>query len=479
VAGSKQLARVVILGTCAIFIACADEPEPRHPTHAHHSKKHKKHRTDDSDDVVITDDPPTTKRDRTDTDVAHKTDDNDKSDVEDTDVAKTKKRKHSKRHDSDESKQDETKHDETKQDEAAQDDDEPKPKHSKRHDSDEAKQDEAKPDEAKHDEAKQDEDAPKPKPRPHRTSKHKRVVAQRAANDKAPDDTAVNANEIEMGDDDGSAEPSSPDADAGNAVAAAAPAPAIVTSPLAINDRTLIVRHGALDVHGGLRTLVLTLPTATPGMTTTNTAEALALGATYGIGDKVEIGADYTASLSPAALKGPLTVHGAYLALVGPKLDVAVAAALAVDFLDPTTTAYGLQFGGWVRYRVAPKLALFTGLPALPSETVSLSKQAFALPPLPYQLAVGLSSGSAIALDLPVGVGYQVTPAVYTFAMTDLAHVRISNTQTALLFADFIPLTVGGFYSRDKLDLGATLADDLKQGAGYLSFQLVARYAIP
>jgi hypothetical protein len=329
---------------------------------------------------------------------------------------------------------------------------------------------------------------PAKKPVKHR-SKHKHAEPEKPTKPEEPAEAEIEMDEAPVAAPQTAATATDEPNEAAAAVAAPMPAPAPVpaTSPLALDDRALVVRTGGLEVHGGLRTGVLTLPGLMPGTTTSSTSEGLALGAAYGIADKAEIGGDYVLSLSPGSVKGPLTFHGAYLAFARGKLDIAVAGALAVDFLelkDPTNgmtttrTSYGLQLGGWVRYRVGPTVALFTGLPALPASTASLSKLSFALPPLPYQLAIGLSSGSAIALDLPVGVGVQVAPAIYAFAMTDLAHVKFANTANALLFADFIPVTVGGFYSLPKLDLGATFADDLKQGTDYLSFELLARYAI-
>lgn len=114
----------------------------------------------------------------------------------------------------------------------------------------------------------------------------------------------------------------------------------------------------------------------------------------------------------------------------------------------------------------------------MPSTTASLSKLAFALPPLPYQLAIGLNGGGTVALDLPIGIGYQAKPKIYALAMLDLAHIRISNTANAFLFKDFIPISLGGFYSLDKIDVGALFSDDLKRGSDYLRFEIVARYML-
>ena len=263
-------------------------------------------------------------------------------------------------------------------------------------------------------------------------------------------------------------------------------APGAPPNPLSINDRSLTLAKDRLAVHGGLRVGVLTLPGPTPadpGLS--STATGFALGGTYGVSDKAEIGADYTLGLSPGTVKGPFTLRGVYRASEGKKLEVALAAGLAVDFFEQTntitmttttTTFAGLHLGAWARYRVNPKTSLFTGVPGLPSSAASMTKLAFPLPPLPYQLAIGLNNGGAIALDLPVGVGYQASPKVYAFGMLNLAHIRIANTANAFVFADFIPVVLGGFYSLDKLDIGAVFSDDLKQGTDYLRFDVTVRY---
>lgn len=265
----------------------------------------------------------------------------------------------------------------------------------------------------------------------------------------------------------------------------AEPLPPGVT-PRAINDRSLTLGKGKISVHGGLRVSVLTLPDA-GGTNVSTTSQGLALGGTYGVSDKLEIGGDYTIGISPGSIKGPLTLHGAYRASASAKLDVAIAGGLAVDYYDTTDpitmtttsrTLASVQLGAWARYRVNRKVSLFTGLPALPDSTVSQSKLSIPLPPLAYQLAVGLNGGGAIALDVPVGLGYQASPKLYAFVDIDLAHIRIKNTVNRFLFKDFIPIQLGAFYALDKLDLGASLSDDLKQGFDYLRFDIVARYSL-
>jgi hypothetical protein len=253
--------------------------------------------------------------------------------------------------------------------------------------------------------------------------------------------------------------------------------------PLQIDDRPLTLPKSKLDFHAGFPILVRTVPTAM-GTTTTDTLAGFAIGAAYGVDDKIEIGGDYALSLSPGNIKGPLTFHLAYRFKADPKLEVAFAGALALDFVDTTDTAgmtstttfFGLQFGAWVRYHIASKVSLFTGSPGLPSSALALNKFSLPLPPLAYQLQLGLAGGAAIALEVPVGVGFQATPNIYTFASLNLANIKIKDTVNAFLFADFIPIAIGGFYSMDKLDIGAVFADDLEHAGDNLSFTIAARY---
>lgn len=256
--------------------------------------------------------------------------------------------------------------------------------------------------------------------------------------------------------------------------------------PMQIGDRPLVLAKDKLAAHAGLQVGVLTLPDAT-GTPQSTTSQSLTLGGTYGLGEKLEVGLDYALGISPGSVKGPLTLHGAYRATVKPKLEVAIAGGLAIDFFEApgammgtttTQTASSVLLGAWVRYRANRKLSVFSGVPATPTSPVSLSKLSFALPPLPYQLAFGLNSGGTRALDLPVGAGYQFRPNFYGLAMLNLAHIRIQNTQNAFLFKDFIPFVLGGFYTRKQLDVGVVFADDLKQGGDYLRLDLLVRYSI-
>lgn len=254
--------------------------------------------------------------------------------------------------------------------------------------------------------------------------------------------------------------------------------------PLAMTDRPLTIGKHRLDVHGALPIAVVTLPDIT-GDKISSTSAGLALGATYGIDDTYEVGADYAISFHPGDVKGALTLHGAALAIAKPSYDLAIGGAFVlhpIEYTDPasgassTMTYAAIQAGAWFRYRPTAKLTVFTGLPALPHPDVSLSRSGLAFPPMPYQLTIGLNNSGAVGLGVPIGVGYQAAPSIYAFVATNIANIRIAHTSNAVLFKDFIPLTLGGFYSLPHVDIGAVFSDDLRQAADYLSFSIVARY---
>lgn len=308
------------------------------------------------------------------------------------------------------------------------------------------------------------------------------------ATEKAKDKDKDAGGEIEMDNPDATPAPAptpaaSPPATEAEPPPVAPPPPS--SFPLQIDDRPLTLPKGKVEVHGGLPITVLPF-IDNAGNRTTSTIVGLNIGGTYGIDDKTEIGADYTFGLSPGDASGLFAIHGAYLVLHDAKMDLAIAGALEVQPVGTfdstgvaiTQTMFALQLGAWFRYHIKPKISLFSGVPALPYSGVSLSRQGIALPPVGYQLDLGLNNGGAIALELPIGVGYQATPNIYAFVATNLANIKISNVPNQFLFADFIPFSIGGFYSMPKLDVGAEFADDLKQAGDYLTFLIVGRYYV-
>jgi hypothetical protein len=262
-----------------------------------------------------------------------------------------------------------------------------------------------------------------------------------------------------------------------------APAPAATGDfPLAINDRPLTLPTGKFEIHGGIP-FATSSTTDAMGKSTSSTSELLAVGATYGVAPKIEIGADYALRLNPdASGKGFLDFHAGFMALHSGKLDVSFLAGISLLFQDgvdatgmsTTNTFASLQIGAAVRYQLAPKISIFTGNPGTPNGFPGFLS--FVFPPVGYQLSFGLNNSGPAYLALPVGVGLQATPNVYLFAATNIATIKIANASNSVIFSDAIPLSIGAFYSMPKLDLGVQFSDDLKNAGDLYILQFMARY---
>jgi hypothetical protein len=252
--------------------------------------------------------------------------------------------------------------------------------------------------------------------------------------------------------------------------------------PLAINDRPLTLPTGKFEIHGGLP--IATTSTANAmGQTSSSTSESIAIGATYGVAPKIEVGADYAFRINPdASAKGFLDFHAGYMALHSGKLDVSFLAGLSMLFVDSvdttgmaTTNTYAsIQLGAAVRYQLAPKISIFTGNPGTPNGLPGFLS--FVFPPVAYQLSFGINNSGPAYLALPVGVGLQATPNIYLFAATNIATIKIANASNSVIFSDAIPLSVGAFYSMPKLDVGVQFSDDLKNAGDLYILQFMARY---
>jgi hypothetical protein len=285
----------------------------------------------------------------------------------------------------------------------------------------------------------------------------------------------------------GDATAPAPDPNAGTTtptVEQAAPAPAGAWSGQII-DRPLTLNKGKIAAYADFDVISVSLG----GMT--STAEGLSVGAGYGISDKLTVGASYAFALHDFEIKGPLTLYGAFDVMHNDKLTVGASADLVLDFNAESVDSMGnvssattetLQAGLGIRYKVAPKLAVFTGGTSFASGGAFAFGSPFgplAGSPLGQHLGIGFQSGAPVTFDIPVGVGLQATPQIYAGVSTDIAMIGISNADTAVIFSDFIPLNVGAFYNANKnLDVGASLnLPDLKNAQfDLMFFGLSARY---
>lgn len=231
---------------------------------------------------------------------------------------------------------------------------------------------------------------------------------------------------------------------------------------------SLTPAKSGLGVFGELEILRVSIP-AIPPLTDSQsfTAEALAIGAGYGVNDKLEIGGSYALPLHddsgvfPNSGEGPLDIFGAYSLMAG-KLSVAASADFTIDVGN--TDNKGINAGVAVRYAVAPNIAVFSGNP------------------LPYgpagqQLSISLADMGPITFNIPAGVAFQATPKAFLWADTEIADLSISNSSNAFIFSDFIPLEVAAlFRATPEIDVGVNFRDDLKNAGDAYIFGVMARY---
>jgi hypothetical protein len=203
------------------------------------------------------------------------------------------------------------------------------------------------------------------------------------------------------------------------------------------------------------------------GVTVSATQEGLNLGAGYGITDKITAGLEYAFPVAgdgtdDTKFKGPLTIFGNLLLAHSDKMTVAVNADFEYDMCggfdaDGCVGTKGIHAGLGLKYRVAPKFAVFTGSPFGPG-------------PVGQHLSISLESSGPITFELPVGAGFQATPQIFAFAETNLALFRLANAPDGAdavspIFSDAemggigIPLALGGFFGVNKqLHVGAQLS---------------------
>jgi hypothetical protein len=295
------------------------------------------------------------------------------------------------------------------------------------------------------------------------------------------------------------------DANGSGAPSTAAPGATAAVGALGgtpIIDRPLTLNAGKIGAYADLDILRTTVDTVTvvngTPMTTTasNTALGLHLGAGYGVNNDLTVGLEYAFSLAnDFEIKGPLSLYGSYSLFHKDKLTVGVSGVLIFDFDGESVDSMGnvsstvdvsLSLGAGVRYANTPSIALYTGNGQEygPSGDVGLVAPGI----LGSQLLLGFNNGAPIVFSVPIGVAWQATPQIYAFAQTelfDVVHVSVtegtttvSNTSSNFLFADYIPLEIGGFYTvNHNLDVGAALNfGDLKNGVDALAFSLAARY---
>ena len=254
-------------------------------------------------------------------------------------------------------------------------------------------------------------------------------------------------------------------------------------------DRPLTVLKGKLGASADI--LIAHTSVTILGMTSSSTNEALSIGAGYGITDKLEVGGAYAFTLNEFEIKGVLTAYGAFQLMHSDKLDIAASADISLNLnqADPASTTgetkvgATVHLGAAVRYKITPKMAVFTGLPWAPGPYgLGSSLYDLGLPRAP-QLAIGLSDGADQKIfSLPVGFGMQVTPELFAYLNTNLFNLLLSKPPAMgdrfSSIADATPLTLGAFYAVNKnIDAAVSFGfPDLQNAGDLYVISVGARY---
>lgn len=264
----------------------------------------------------------------------------------------------------------------------------------------------------------------------------------------------------------------------------------------AILDRTYTLPAKKMAVYGDFDVLNIGL-----GDLGSVSVQSLHAGIGYGVNDKLTAGIEYSVDLhddggsfpSDDRYRGPLQPYVTYQIVHNEKLDVAATGQLVID-LNAGTDQNGdkqtnLILGAQIsaRYKVSPKVAIFTGQPQGPGPA---GGGLFGLAGLlSNQFIIGLNNDQQGELLIPVGVGIQAAPKVYLYALTDLVGVRLVNKPDGADTASFIgsdagmgglgiPLGVGGYFAAAKnLDVGVTAGFvDLNHAGDLYAISFGAKY---
>jgi hypothetical protein len=187
----------------------------------------------------------------------------------------------------------------------------------------------------------------------------------------------------------------------------------------------------------------------------------LLLNAGYGVSDDIEVRLNYLFTLKEFEAKGLLNFGAGYKVLrgaAGGKLEVIARADTGYNlFLEGLAP---LALGAQVQYNISDKLAVLS-----PGG----------------QLSIALEETAGIrpmALVLPVGVGYQVTPEAYVQVDTTIASIELADSPTTVIFSDTTPVSFTAIYNaKPNIDAFATISTDLSNEPGdALTFLVGANY---
>ena len=247
-----------------------------------------------------------------------------------------------------------------------------------------------------------------------------------------------------------------------------AAAPGVAGWPQAISDRPYTLNAGMLEIHGAM-------PIFSAGGGDANIL--LGGGVSYGISDQLEIGGDYAFQLAPKTdAAGVFAAHALLRLVHNSQMSAAVGASIfySNDFNGLTLFSGGIAF----RYRLSPQLSIFTDTNAC-GGCINVMGPVFGQGFLAIVSGSGTgSSNTTVAgFTIPAGIAYQANPQLYLFASTVFGAILLSpQTDSFFLFNDAIPVVAGGWYGvSPKLELGASITDDLKDAGNNYFFELRGR----
>jgi hypothetical protein len=245
--------------------------------------------------------------------------------------------------------------------------------------------------------------------------------------------------------------------------------PVIVSDKLV--DAPLVAPASQLDVFGAVQVNTTTrtaapVPPLTTGAKVINTAFELNAGVGYGVSDVLTLGGEYTFPFADAdgafPNAGKLRGFGGYSAIHDDKLTLVVGGDLDVEF--PGSATLFIHAGASLRYKIAPKASIYTGNPLAPG-------------PYGEQLTVAVNNNGPSTIDLPVGVGVQLSPKLFGWAQTTLAHINLANSANAFWIADFLPLEVGALFRYEHdIDLGGFIGSDFEDFRAGIVGGVMLRY---
>jgi hypothetical protein len=257
----------------------------------------------------------------------------------------------------------------------------------------------------------------------------------------------------------------------GGALAAAAPAEATPRYPSAMFDRPLTLPSGLMTAGPDVTVSKSISVDPTTGMTSSSTANALALTAGYGITDALEINTltpTYGLGIAPSSSgKGPIDVGVGYALLrgaLGGKFEMIGRAVVGYDL--GASALRPIRIGVHFQYNLTSRIGLIS-----------------------HDIGFG-NLGLSVAVDgkvkpsyltVPLGIAYQATPTLWIEADTALAtSVKLSDSANVSI-RDVTPVfctalfnTLGG-----RLDLlGYVGAADAQHAGDTFAVGVGARYYV-